>query len=261
MRISTNQIYESGAFGIQNNQQGLFKLQNQLSTGRRVLTPEDDPVAAAQALLVSQSQGVTAQHLDNQGNAKSQLGLLDSSLGAITDLIQNVRERAIQSGSTTLGNSERSYIASELQSRFNELLALGNVDDGTGQFLFSGYQGGTRPFAISGAAPTAPALTSPVSYAGDEGVRLLQVSSARQMPVNVSGADLLMNIRAGNGTFATAVGGNSGGGINQGTATIDAGSVTNLALWNSAVSAHGSFRIAVFVLLVLSGVGAVVSAL
>ena len=186
MRISTNQIYESGAFGIQNNQQGLFKPQNQLSTGRRVLTPEDDPVAAAQALLVSQSQGVTAQHLDNQGNAKSQLGLLDSSLGAITDLIQNVRERAIQSGSTTLGNSERSYIASELQSRFNELLALEMSTTAPASSCSQAIRVAHVPY-ISGAAPTAPARRRSVSHAGDEGVRLLQVSSARQMPVNVSG--------------------------------------------------------------------------
>lgn len=243
MRVSTNQIYEAGTLGIQRNQQNLFRLQNQLSTGRRVLTPEDDPVASAQALVVTQSKELATQYANNQGNAKAQLGVLEGSLGAITDLIQNVRERAIQAGNGSLTNSERSFIASELQSRFDELVGLANNDDGTGQFLFSGYQGATRPFAISGAAPTAPALTSPVAYSGDEGERLLQVSGGRQMPVNASGADLFMNIRAGNGTFATAVGGNSGGGINQGTATIDVGSVTNLSLWNAAVNTHGSFRI------------------
>ena len=243
MRISTNQIYDSGTLGIQRNQQGLYQLQNQLSSGRRVLTPEDDPVAAAQALIVTQSKELATQYAENQGNAKSQLSTLESSLGAMTDLIQNVRERALQAGNGSLTNSERSFIANELQSRFDELMGLDNSDDGTGQFLFSGYQGGTRPFAISGATPTAPALVSPVGYSGDEGERLLQVSGGRQMPVNVSGADLLMNIRSGNGIFTTSVGGNSGGGINQGTATIDAGSVTNPSLWNTAVNTHSSFRI------------------
>ncbi|MBK8523048.1 MAG: flagellar hook-associated protein FlgL [Betaproteobacteria bacterium] len=243
MRISTNQIYDSGALGIQRNQQALYTLQNQLSTGRRVLSPEDDPVAAAQALVVAQSKELATQYAENQGNAKSQLSTLESNLGAITDLIQNVRERALQAGNGSLSNSERSFIASELQSRFDELMGLANSDDGTGQFLLSGYQGGGRPFAISGASAVAPALQSPVAYSGDDGERLIQVSGGRQMPINISGADLLMNIRAGNGTFATAVGGNSGGGINQGTATIDAGAVTNTSLWTAAVNTHDSFRI------------------
>ena len=69
MRISTNQIYDTGALGIQRNQSTLYKLQNQLSSGRRVLTPEDDPVAAAQALLVTQTKEVNGQHVENQGNA------------------------------------------------------------------------------------------------------------------------------------------------------------------------------------------------
>ena len=141
-------------------------------------------------------------------------------------------------------DSERSFVARELQDRFNELVALANADDGTGQFLFSGYQGGTRPFAIDGsAAPIPPATVPPVRYFGDDGKRLLQVASARQIATNVSGAQLFMDIRSGNGTFATAVGGNSGGGINQGTALIDEGSVSNPALWSAAVNTHGSFRI------------------
>ncbi|MBV5345306.1 MAG: flagellar hook-associated protein 3, partial [Rhodoferax sp.] len=78
MRISTSQIYDAGVLGIQRNLSDLYKLQNQLSSGRRVLTPEDDPVAAAEALLVTQTQGVNAQQISNQGNATSQLGLVDS---------------------------------------------------------------------------------------------------------------------------------------------------------------------------------------
>lgn len=243
MRISTNQIYDSGALGIQRNQQGLFKLQNQLSSGRRVLTPEDDPVAAAQALIVTQSQSINTQRLENQGNARAQLNQVEANLSSLTDLMQGVIERAAEAkGSLT--DAQRGYIATDLQLKLNAMLAIGNTDDGTGQFMFSGYQGGTLPFAIDGSsAPVPPATVPPVVYFGDDGERLLQVGASRQIAGNLSGADVFMNIRSGNGTFATAVGGNSGGGINQGTAMIDAGSATNPPQWNAAVSAHGSFRI------------------
>jgi len=243
MRISSNQIFDSGALGIQRNQQGLFKLQNQLSSGRRVLTPEDDPVAAAQALIVTQSQDINAQHIENQGNARAQLNQVEANLSSLTDLMQGVIERAAEAkGSLT--DAQRGFIASDLQLKFNAMLSIANTDDGTGQYMFSGYQGGTRPFAIDGSTvPVPPATVPPVAYYGDDGERLVQVEASRQIAANVSGTDLFMNIRSGNGTFATAVGGNSGGGINQGTALIDAGSVINPAQWNAAVNAHGSFRI------------------
>lgn len=242
MRISSRQIFDAGVAGLQLNQQALFKLQNQLSTGRKVLTPADDPVAAAQALVVTQAKDRVGQFSENQGYAKSALGNLDAQLSSLADLIQNVRERALQGGNDTYSDEQRGFIATELQARLDELMAIANADDGTGQFVFSGFQGNVRPFAASGAAATAPALASPIAYSGDEGQRLIQVSEARQMPVNVSGADLFMNIAAGNGDFLASVGGN-GGGINQGTGKIDVGAVTDPSAWRTGLNANGAYEI------------------
>lgn len=234
MRISTSQIFDAGTLGIQRNQFDLFKLQNQLSTGRRVLTPADDPVAAAQTLVVTQSKEVNSQYLDNQKNASSQLGLVDSQLSTLTDLIQNVRDRAVQAGNTTLGNSDRQAIASELEARLGELVGIANSQNGAGDYLFSGYQGATLPFAINGSGVIVPpATTPPLAYAGDDGERLLQVGASRQMGVSVAGSDLFMNAKSGNGTFVAQA---QSGGINQGTATIDAGSVLDQKKWALAVN-------------------------
>lgn len=240
MRISTSQIYDAGALSIQRNQSALFKLQNQISTGRRILTPADDPVAAAQALVVTQSQSVTEQHIANQDTANSQLGMLDSQLNSLTNLLQSVRERAVQAGNTTLSNSDRESIAFELEARLDEMLGIANSDNGAGDYLFSGYQGATKPFAIDGTtAATAPALSSPYAYYGDDGERLLQVSSSRQMAVNVTGSDVFMNIKGGNGSFVAATGvdvGGVSGAINQGSGIIDSGSVLDQQQWQSAVN-------------------------
>ena len=51
MRISTSMMFDTGTQNMLQLQTGLYKLQNQLSTGRRILSPADDPVAAAQALV------------------------------------------------------------------------------------------------------------------------------------------------------------------------------------------------------------------
>jgi flagellar hook-associated protein 3 FlgL len=229
MRISTSQIYETGANNIQRSQSALYKLQNQMSTGRRILTPSDDPVAAAQALIVTQSSDVNAQHVDNQGNASAQLGLVDNQLSSLTNLLQNIRDQVVTAGNPTLGNSDRQSIATELEANLADLLGIANSQNGTGEYLFSGYQGATKPFAM-GASGT-------VTYSGDDGERLLQVASSRQMAVNVAGSDLFMNAKNGNGTFVAATGGN-GIGNNKGTATIDAGSVLDQQQWQKALNGY-----------------------
>lgn len=238
MRISTSQIYDSGVLGIQRGQTALYKLQNQISSGRRVLTPQDDPVAAAQALVVTQSQGVNAQHADNQTKATSQLGLVDSQMTSLVTLLQSARDLIIQGGNTgTMSNSDRQSLANDMASRLSEMVGIANAKDGSGDYLFSGYQGATLPFAISAASPAVPPSTvAPYAYSGDDGERLLQVSSSRQLAVNVPGSDLFMDVRNGNGTFVARTGGNIAGGINQGSATIDAGSVLNPTLWTQAVN-------------------------
>ena len=234
MRISTSQIYDNGTLGIQRNQSALYKLQNQISTGRRVLTPEDDPVAAAQALIVTQSKDVNAQHADNQRSASSQLGLVDSQLNSMVDLLNNVRDRVVQAGNSgAMTNSDRQAIATELEARLSELVGIANSQNGAGDYLFSGYQGATLPFAIDG-------TTRDYVYAGDDGERLLQVSSSRQMAVNVAGSDVFMGIKGGNGTFTTATGGNvASGGINKGTGVIDMGSVLDQQQWQKSLNVFG----------------------
>ncbi len=231
MRVSSNQIFDTGLLGVTRNQADLYKLQSQLATGRRILTPADDPVASAQALVVAQSQSLNTQYIDAQGNAKAQLVSIEGQLNALTDLLQNVRERLVQAGNATLSAADRQAIGTELQTRLEALVALSNATDGSGDFMFSGFMSGTRPFAGDPA-------TNAVGYFGDSGERKLQVDSSRQMSISVAGDDLFMRIRNGNGTFQVQTGGNqlSPPLINQGTATVDAGSVTDVNAWRAAMA-------------------------
>ena len=243
MRISTHQVFDAGATNMLKNQSSLYKQQNQLATGRRVLTPQDDPVAAARALEVDQSISVNQQYIEAQGQAKNQLGLVDTQLSALNNALLNVRDRVVQAGNTTLSNNDRQAIASELEARLGEILSVANSDNGSGEFLFSGYSGKVKPFAIDGTqAAIAPATQQPVAYYGDSGERTLQVSASRLMGVNVAGDDLFQRVRNGNGTFVTSTGGNlaangapppafNSTGNNQGLALIDKGSVLDAGKW------------------------------
>ncbi|QDX81359.1 flagellar hook-associated protein 3 [Denitratisoma sp. DHT3] len=224
MRVSTGMIFDSGVNSIQQRTSSLLRTQQQVSSGRRILTPSDDPVAAARALEVTQSKEINAQYVTAQGNAKSALGLMDGQLSSTTDLLVRIRELTVQAGNATLSAADRKSIATELRSRFDELVALANSTDGTGQYVFSGYQGSNKPFAGS--------VDSGVNYIGDDGLRTLRVSGSRNLPISQSGNDVFMRISNGNGTFVTGLPTERPSNIHS--VGIDAGTITSPTDWATA---------------------------
>lgn len=178
MRISTSMIFQQGAAKISDLQTNLVKTQQQLSTGRRILTPADDPVAAARALDVTQSQSVNAQYATNRQTAVSSLSAVDNTLASVTSVLQDVKTQTVYAGNGALSNSDRSKLATQLSSDLDQLLALANTTDGIGNYLFSGYQTATQPFVKT---------TTGAQYNGDQGQRQVQVDSSRQMAVSASG--------------------------------------------------------------------------
>lgn len=214
MRISTNTLYDSGVAGILDRQGTQLKLQQQISTGRRVLTPADDPIAAASAVNIGQAKALNEQYQVNIGNARAALLQEEQALGDITRLLQDVKVLAVNAGSAALRNDDRATLANEIEGRYQELLGIANRSDGSGQFLFSGYRGGTQPFSES--------VPGSVSYNGDEGQRLIQIGASRQLAVSDSGSAVFQAIAEGNGSFVTtAAAGNTGGGTISSSVVID----------------------------------------
>lgn len=226
MRISSGMIFDAGVSGINRNTASLLHVQQQISANRRILTPSDDPVAAARALEVQQASDVVAQFKQNQSTATSALGLEEGQLASATDVLARVRELAIQAGSTSLTASQRKAISIELRSRFDELLGIANATDGSGQRTFAGYMGATTPF---GGSVDNLIAGNEIVYQGDDGQRKLQVSPSRFIEISDSGNDVFKRIRSGNGTFVTDY-----ASTNTGTGAITVGSVTNPAAWNAS---------------------------
>ncbi len=230
MRISSGMIFDAGVSGINRQTASLLHIQQQVSSGTRILTPSDDPVAAARALEVTQSKDVVSQLTKNQGYATSALGLEETQLTGFGDVLGRVRQLAVQSGNASLNASDRRSIATELRTRFDELLGIANASDGMGQHMFAGFMGATAPFSGNVDAIISGAATD-VTYSGDQGQRTLQVSPGRYIPVSDSGNDVFMQIKSGNGYFATdyAIG-------NTGTGIIDPGSVTDPVAWGASAA-------------------------
>lgn len=178
MRVSTSTLYDQGTRSMLQQQDSLFRLQQHLSTGKRIMTPSDDPIGAARAHELAQSLSLNTQYADNRYRAADSLQQVDSTLGSVSNLIQSVRTMAVAAGNPAFSDSERKMMAVELRGHFDELLGLANTKDEQGNYLFSGFKGNTRPFEQT---------ANGVEYKGDQEQRLIQVSSSRQLPVSETG--------------------------------------------------------------------------
>jgi flagellar hook-associated protein 3 FlgL len=178
MRISTSTLYDSGAARITDLQSRLAKVQQQLSTGRRVLSPADDPTAAARSLEVGQSLGLNQQLSSNRASARATLNQVEGVLAGVTDIIENAKALVVSAGNATLDDEQRGFIATELRGAFDDLIALANTKDSAGNHLFSGYQTATQPFIKTATGAL---------YGGDDGERAIQVQPSQQMTVSPTG--------------------------------------------------------------------------
>ncbi len=214
MRISTSMLYETGTNQLNTLQTQLAKTQQQLSTNRRILTAADDPVAAARALEITQSQSVNSQFAINRQNARAALSQEEVALGSAGDLIKDIQELIVRAGSGTVNDNDRKSFATEVEGRLEDLLAIANTSDGTGGYLFGGFKSTTQPFSRT---------STGAAYYGDQGQRQLQIASSRSVPISDSGSSVFENNATGNGTFVTRA-----SATNTGAATVSAGSVTSI---------------------------------
>ncbi|WAE54055.1 flagellar hook-associated protein FlgL [Stutzerimonas frequens] len=186
MRISTLQAFNNGVAGLQRNYANATRTQEQISTGNRILTPADDPVASVRLLQLDQQQNVLGQYNANLTAAKNSLTQEEVTLNSVNTVLQRVRELAVQAGNGGLSAEDRKSIAAELTEREDELLSLMNTRNARGEYLFSGFQGKTQPFVRDGKGS--------YSYQGDEGQRKLQIASSLNIAISDNGKSIFENV-------------------------------------------------------------------
>ena len=218
MRISTALLFTQGVKAIQEQQASVARTQQQVASGKRILSPADDPAGAKRLLDLDQTLSLTRQYSRNADTATNRLAIEDSTLEGVTNLLQRVRELTIQGGNATLDDGNRLALAEEVSGRLDELLGLANTRDGNNEYVFAGVSTQTRPFARAGGGG--------FSYNGDQGVRELQVGPGYQIRVGDSGSAVFMEVPLGNGVYVAADDpGNTGDG------RLNPGSVTDQGAW------------------------------
>lgn len=225
IRISSQQIFSGGINRLQDLSAQLNKTDEQIATGKRVNRPSDDPVAAARILKLDQEVKRIETYERNAQLANNRLGQEESAISSSLDILQRVRELTVQAGNGSLSANDRLSISSEMKERLEQLAQMANTQDASGEYIFSGFQGGTPAFANEGDG---------WAYQGDEGQRMLEIDDGVTVAISDTGKEIYDSIPAvvsGSRTTAAPL---SDGRINSvsviNRAELEAGGLSSLSL-------------------------------
>lgn len=197
MRISTLDVFNLANNSISDANSAIAKTQEQLSTGRRVLTAADDPVAAIRIQNLTENIALIDQYNKNIAFTQSNLETEEAALNSVDNLVQRIRELAVQAGNTSsLSNSEYEAIATEVDSRLDELVSLANTRNSNGDYIFAGYKSQTPAFSGDS--------LNGFRFDGDEGGISIKVDNNTFVDASDSGKSIFVDIPSSENTVTTA---------------------------------------------------------
>lgn len=218
MRISTAALHQQGLSNILLNQTRLARTQQELALGVRLLTARDDPGEWARASGLDQHLTRLAGYRSNASVVQHRLGLEESALVSATEVLNRVRELALQANNASTSADARASIAQEMRARTTDLLAIANSGDGDGRYLFGGTADAVPPFSAAAVG---------ASYSGSDRVRLVDIGPERAVALGDAGSRVFQDLYTGNGRFAVAA-----GAANAGLAKLDSAELVDASAWD-----------------------------
>jgi len=210
MRVTFNMIANNVLKNLSSNLTRLEKLQNQLSSGKKIIKPSDDPVSTSRLIELKSTLNANKQYSRNIDFLKTELNVADKALQDISSTLTRVKELAVRGANETLSQENRNAIAEEVDQLIDHLIQIGNTNV-SGRYIFGGYKTSEAPLEKSGNA---------VLYKGDGNLRSVEVSNNVLINASPTGKSLFVD----SGMFDTLVllrDALLGGNISQITETID----------------------------------------
>jgi flagellar hook-associated protein 3 FlgL len=155
----------------------------QISSGRSVNLPSDNPTNAALLVENNDQATFTAGYLQSISAVQGQLSTADSTLSSIQTSLQQAVSLGIEGGNGTLGQSDRAAVVDQLQGIQSQLVSLANTTY-EGNYIFGGTATNTPPYVVSNTDP------SGVTYNGNSEVNQLSIGDGYKVAVNQPGSQL-----------------------------------------------------------------------
>jgi flagellar hook-associated protein 3 FlgL len=213
MRVTQGMEQAQFLTSLNQLESSISQTQNDISSNLSFTTASQNPVDAGLVNGYNAALAQSEQYTTNANSAQTGLTTEDTALTQMQSQLQSLRDLALEANSGTASNSNLSAIATQATQIQNSLLSLANTQDGSGNYIFSGYASQTQPFSLTATG---------ASYAGDQGQLQVQVAVGQTIATGDNGDVVFNQIKTGNGTFTvTPATGNTGAGVLGATSVTD----------------------------------------
>jgi len=160
------------------------QLTNEISSGTRVNSLSDDPVAVGENVLLGSQLNLDDSFSQTENSTVGMLQVTDSTLGSVVSQLTKALSLATEANNGTLNASDLQSISSQLSGIRDEVLSLANTTY-MNRYIFSGSQGGTTPYTLNSAV-----TPNTVAYNGDAVVSYVTTPNGQKIQTNVPGSQI-----------------------------------------------------------------------
>jgi flagellar hook-associated protein 3 FlgL len=194
MRVTNKMLSHSFLSDMRTNLGNLQTLQQQMTSGKEIRKPSDDPAKVARAMQLHTDINSNKQYKENISDTLNWLDTTDTALGQAGNVLQKVRELLVSAGNAAYGSSERKSIKDEVNQRIDEFAQIMNTSF-DGKYIFGGTRGTEKPMSTQLNIDSNTELIYSISDSGEItkiGQSLtVEISPGVMMDYNVPASDLM----------------------------------------------------------------------
>ena len=223
MAISTNYAFGVAVKQMQDVQTQIAKTQGQLATGTKLGNPSDNPDATASVQRLQSAISRQTSYSQSLTQADNRLAAQETNISGSSGVLIRIKELTLQAANATVSASGRVNISTEIKSLRDQLLAMANARDESGNFIFGGARTGSQPFAAN--------AQGQINYTGDQSQVEVAIGDQSRVAVGGVGSQVFTSVvrdKTGVGFFqaladlATAVQNGDSANIQRGIGEVDA---------------------------------------
>ena len=190
-RVNLETFISSTLANVQKSTSNMSRLQEQISTGKKVNRASDDPAAARKILSLRSEDLRLDQYASNIQTATQSLDFNAAALSNTSDIVQRITELTMQGVSGATDQSGRTIIANEINQLLETIMQSANSQR-LGRYTFAGTETTTEPFV---ATRNSSGNISAVSYNGNRETIQYNVGPNTNTTVNLTGDEVFMKTR------------------------------------------------------------------
>ncbi len=171
-RISTNLPNYDLSYHLRLREWQMNEAQNKMAAQTRIKDPRNDPLAAGHSTRFQSREARLERYSQNVTRARGELTIAEGNLNSGLDVLQRVRELAVQGANGIYSREQLAYMGDEVNQLLGELLAVANARNGQGNYVFSGHRARTEPFRVHNGrveGSRGTEVITGVQYVGDIG--------------------------------------------------------------------------------------------